>query len=140
MWLHNGMSMEQQGNMEPAKCMALTVRLMQGINDSDVGDRGEVEDFYQELGRFVQDPVIHRLLVCGRFELVDAGDADVFAYKRSMENQQLLIVANMNKDMAAFRSDGVTGGQRIVSVYPDTVPCETMRLRPYEAFAVLITG
>lgn len=134
------MSMEQQWNMEPAKCMALTVQLMQGRICPVTGGDEEADGFYQELGRFAQDPVIHELLESGSFELVDVGDDDIFAYKRSMDQHRLLIVANMNKEEAAFRGDGITGGQKMVSVYPDTVPSEAMRLRPYEAFAVLING
>ncbi|MBB3126431.1 glycosidase [Paenibacillus rhizosphaerae] len=132
------MSMEQQWNMEPAKCMALTVQLMQGRRGPETRGNEEADGFYQELGRFAQDPVIHQLLECGEFELVDVGDSGIFAFKRSMDHHRLLIVANMNKEEAVFRVDGITGGQKVVSVYPDTVPSEAMRLRPYEAFAVLI--
>lgn len=170
--------------LESAKCMALTLQLMQGTPGMDGGaalgldrpaavceqraetaaagasaekgtqtpvrpadqargdrdrSRQSLLDFYDQLALLRSDPLINGLLVHGEFKLAAPEDAHVFAYERSLSGRRFLIVSNWSKEPLDFAlgRDFVEGKVR-VAVYPEIVLTEKMRLRPYEAFAVLV--
>ncbi|MWV43731.1 hypothetical protein GRF59_08780 [Paenibacillus sp. HJL G12] len=157
---------------ESAKCMALTLQLMQGsaatgpveeslldyrlVNEyraeatfwqenthgSGIEDsigRNSLLDFYEKLAVLRNDALINDLLTHGDFKLAAQEDAHVFAFERSLKGRRFLIVSNWSKEFLDFSlSKDCLGGDVQVSVYPETVMAKQMKLRPYEAFAVLI--
>jgi len=165
---------------ESAKCMALTLQLMQGTPGMDGGAaiglenpkavceqradtatarnlagretaarsadpvQGEVcrkslLDFYDQLAMLRSHPFINELLAEGEFRLAAPEHAQVFAYERSHSGRRLLIVSNWSKEPLDFALErDFVKGEVQVAVYPEIVLTENMRLRPYEAFAVLV--
>ncbi len=99
-------------------------------------DRHSVFYHYQKLIALrKQYPVI----VHGDYELLFEDSEEVFAYKRSLGKEKLLVVCSfVDKETAFTLPEAFTGGNCLISNYEN--PGKEGVLRPYEAFAVLIDG
>lgn len=81
------------------------------------------------------------LLVYGKYELVDDGSEDVFAYFRSYENERVLVATNWREQEQKFvLPEGVKlkSGGRLVGNYDQVKEvadgATDIQLRPFEAF------
>ncbi|GIO30175.1 hypothetical protein J2TS6_13160 [Paenibacillus albilobatus] len=109
-----------------------------GIGQGEVS-RKSLLDFYDQLAMLRSHPFINELLAEGKFRLAAPEHAHVFAYERSHSGRRLLTVSNWSKEPLDFALErDFVEGEVQVSVYPEIVLTENMRLRPYEAFAVLV--
>ncbi|MDN3955052.1 glycoside hydrolase family 13 protein [Sporolactobacillus laevolacticus] len=77
------------------------------------------------------------ILIKGRYELVDHDNTQVYAYKRIMDDQELLIVCNFYETPADLHYSEGTKEEDIgilISNYPDSPRAlDHLLLRPYEA-------
>ncbi|WP_100489311.1 glycoside hydrolase family 13 protein [Sporolactobacillus pectinivorans] len=84
------------------------------------------------------------ILIKGRYELVDHDNTQVYAYKRIMDDQILLIVCNFYEKPADFRYSAGIKKEDIsilISNYPDSSrDLDHLLLRPYEAVIYEFSG
>ena len=74
-------------------------------------------------------------VVHGDYELLFEDSEEVFAYKRSLGKEKLLVVCSfVDKETAFTLPEAFTGGNCLISNYEN--PGKEGVLRPYEAFAV----
>lgn len=79
----------------------------------------------------------YEVIVDGKFELIDAENEDVFAYKRVLNEELVLVVANFKEHEAKFSLDKKLKDKNweiLISNYSDSsLTPEKQSLRPYEA-------
>lgn len=100
-------------------------------------DKDSVFYTYQQLIQFRKD---HPLVVWGEYELLLAGHTQVFAYTRTYEGKQLLVVANISESPALVSlNDAATKVTALFSSYKQSVyDLKELNLKPYEAFAAWV--
>lgn len=98
-----------------------------------VMDEGSVFHYYRKLIELRHElPII----VHGRFDLLLEEDERIFAYTRTMETEQLLVVANFGGDeIEVPLDDAETWAARdlLLGNYPDALNGNRLTLRPWEA-------
>lgn len=90
--------------------------------------------FYQKLIALRHS---HDIIVYGSYQLLLPEDEQVYAYTRTWEERHLLVVCNLTAQSARV-SLPAWQGEILIATYEDVSPGETMLLRPWEAFALLI--
>lgn len=74
----------------------------------------------------------NKVLVYGKYELVDKDNSNVFAYTRELEGKKLLIVLNFTKEKTSFKTTAdLTKAKVLLSNY--LVASRNKELKPYEA-------
>jgi len=74
----------------------------------------------------------NKVLVYGKYELVDPNNSKVYAYTRELEGKKLLIVLNFTKDKASFKTTAdLIKAKVLLSNY--LVASTNKELKPYEA-------
>ncbi len=116
------------------------IEVAENYQDINVKDALENQDsvfyHYQKLIRLRKE---HEIITTGEYRLLVEDDPSVFAYLRSLEGEQLLVVSNFYDTNASFKlpeSINVTDLSReiLLSNYQDSVTTfEEMELRPYES-------
>lgn len=78
------------------------------------------------------------IVVWGDYELIDVGVSHIFAYKRSYEGKEWLVVANFSEQETDISfGDGVRELRPIISNYDrESYNLHSLKLAPYEAFVV----
>lgn len=82
----------------------------------------------------------HPIVVHGRYEPLAEEDSRVFAYRRHLERQALLVIGNFTAERVAFQlpPGAETAGRCLTAnLEPRTACAGTVHLEPYEAFAIL---
>lgn len=69
------------------------------------------------------------LITLGNFELLDADDAAVFAYKRHYQDQTLLVISNFTDTFLSRHYSKPKTAKKIIANYPNDL---SDQLRPYE--------
>lgn len=78
------------------------------------------------------------IVVWGEYELLTDTPDDVYAYKRSLEDETWLVVANFSKECNEIEIKE-TGRKVIISNYDlQGIPSGKVNLRPFEAFALKV--
>lgn len=79
----------------------------------------------------------NKILVYGKYELLDKENPKIYAYTRTLGNEKWLILLNFSKEMFGRLNPekyGASHRQMIISNYPDDVKDDGyISLRPYEA-------
>jgi oligo-1,6-glucosidase len=93
------------------------------------GRAGSVFEFYRALValRHTSDIVVE-----GAFELLAAEHPSIFAFRRVLAGQQLVVAANLGADHHAVPTDVNLDGTLVIGNYPDRAE----GLRPWEAIVV----
>ncbi|TQS35351.1 hypothetical protein Golomagni_04230 [Golovinomyces magnicellulatus] len=81
------------------------------------------------------------LFVYGDFALVDEDNEDIFAYTRTYEDQQVLIVTNFRSEKILWKVPKGLVLKRenmLINNYDVSLIGDTLTLRPFEAFACLV--
>ncbi len=71
-------------------------------------------------------------LVYGKYELLDKDNPDVYCYKRSMNNETILVMLNF-KDKVSVANTGMDVGKAEILAHNYPEPNRSSQLRPYEA-------
>ena len=104
----------------------------------NVADQLKREDsvfhYYQKLIRLRKE---NEIIVYGNYELLLPEDENIFAYKRTLDNQKLLVVCNFSKSEQRFDFSGYENAKVLISNYNRDVR-EDGTLKPYEAAVLLL--
>lgn len=97
--------------------------------EKDLKDPNSIYSFYKKMNELRHK---YSVIVYGDYELLDPEDEKVFAYKRSLDGQSLLIVANFTSEelTRSYNEYGDMAGKLLLSNYSDD---KKTKLRPYEA-------
>lgn len=122
-------SSENAGFTSGAPWIGVTPNYREVNAAAQVGDPGSVHSYYRAL-----IAIRHRLRVValGSFERLDAGDPRVFAYRRALGEDRLLVVVNLSSDsVRPALADGGGLVQLLGNADETKAPCES--LGPWEA-------
>ena len=104
----------------------------------NVADQLKREDsvfhYYQKLIRLRKE---NEIIVYGNYELLLPEDENIFAYKRTLDNQKLLVVCNFSKIEQKFDFSGYENAKILISNYNRDAG-EDGILKPYEATVLLL--
>ena len=104
----------------------------------NVADQLKREDsvfhYYQKLIRLRKE---NEIIVYGNYELLLPDDENIFAYKRTLDNQKLLVVCNFSKSEQRFDFSGYENAKVLISNYNRDAR-EDGILKPYEATVLLL--
>ena len=104
----------------------------------NVADQLKREDsvfhYYQNLIRLRKE---NEIIVYGNYELLLPEDENIFAYKRTLDNQKLLVVCNFSKSEQKFDFSGYENAKVLISNYNRDAG-EDGILKPYEATVLLL--
>lgn len=97
-------------------------------------DPNSVFYFYQKIIKLRKE---NPIVVYGDYTLVDKEDEDVYAYKRSLEGEELLVICNFSDKTIERKYKSLENGnvQLLVGNYPEDMGA---KLRPYESKVYLI--
>ena len=104
----------------------------------NVADQLKREDsvfhYYQKLIRLRKE---NEIIVYGNYELLLPEDENIFAYKRTLDNQKLLVVCNFSKSEQKFDFSGYENAEILISNYNRDAGKDGI-LKPYEAIVLLL--
>ena len=104
----------------------------------NVADQLKREDsvfhYYQKLIRLRKE---NEIIVYGNYELLLPEDENIFAYKRTLDNQKLLVVCNFSKSEQKFDFSGYENAKALISNYNRDARKDGI-LKPYEATVLLL--
>lgn len=99
----------------------------------DVGNGDSVFHYYRKLIQLRHElPIV----VQGAFDMLLEEDEHIFAYTRTLGNEQLLVLANFSddgRDVPLDNAQSWVGEHILISNYPLASLSEGLRLRPWEA-------
>lgn len=103
------------------------------------GREDSVYRYYQKLIALRKQ---YEIIVYGKYELIEWGGEEVYAYQRSYNGQKLYVVCNFTRETRRFELPAELDGKEhrlLISNYSDTpeTPEKEQTLRPYEAFVYL---
>lgn len=115
-----------------------------------LADENSIFHYYR---RLIQLRKQHEVIVYGRYELLNANDEQVYAYSRTMGQEQLLVVLNFydqparfawtTPEASAMSAEKARAAELLISNY-DAVPTgadvRSLDLRPYEARVYKLTN
>ena len=90
--------------------------------------------YYQKLIRLRKE---NEIIVYGNYELLLPEDENIFAYKRTLDNQKLLVVCNFSKSEQKFDFSGYENAKVLISNYNRDARKDGI-LKPYEATVLLL--
>ncbi len=100
--------------------------------------RGEVKDpdsVYNYTARLIALRAKTPAFVYGDYKDLDPGHAHVFAYTRTLDHAQYLVVHNFSADPVDYTlPDGIKAGKSLIDNYPgDESATATLHLKPWES-------
>ncbi|AZA12798.1 alpha,alpha-phosphotrehalase [Corynebacterium choanae] len=106
------------------------------INVKQAAATGEILPFYRKLIALRHDMP---LIADGDYQQEFADYANVFGYRRTLNNEQLLVAANMTAETQSITVEApFIDGSVLIGNYDAPTLAPTMELRPYEVVAVLV--
>ncbi len=90
-----------------------------------LADQNSVYYFYQRLNQLREE---YPVIVYGDYTLLDPEDAQVYAYTRQLNDEQLLVISNFTAETVTRHFD-LTNRELLISNYSDA---PQVKLRPYE--------
>jgi oligo-1,6-glucosidase len=111
-------------------------------NYKEINAEGQIEDpdsvfsYYKKLIALRKK---YDVIVYGDYELILPEDSRVFAYKRSLEKEQILVICNFTEQEVKVtipEIDGIEEKEYLIHNYKDTSSMHQGMLRPYEAVAI----
>lgn len=97
-------------------------------------DEDSILHFYKNLIKFRKE---HEIVVYGSYELLLADDPNVFAYKRSLEEQSLYVLCNFTDESVDVEIPGFEEDKNQLVIHND-IEWTSGTLRPYEARVYLV--
>lgn len=94
-----------------------------------VTDPNSIYSYYKELIKLRHNS---NLIVYGDFNLLLPESEEIFAYCRTLQDQQLIVLCNFTDRIVDYEID-ISGYDRVIGNYNDILPA---KLRPYEVIAL----
>ena len=93
--------------------------------------RDSVFHYFQRLLRLRKE---HETIVYGTYDLLLPDSKEIYAYTRTLGEEQLLVVCNFTGEHIPFEMpERFLQGEVLIQNYKDTAAKPIMELRPYEA-------
>lgn len=102
---------------------------------ASLADEASIFHYYQ---RLIQLRKQYKVIAEGSFEPLFETHPQVFAYKRIMDNDELIVISNFYAEECVVRLPfEPTDFSILLSNYSDSLICEDLKLRPYESIIML---
>lgn len=101
--------------------------------ESQLRDEASIFHYYKELIRLRHES---ELIVYGEFEMLCPEDEQIFAYRRYLDNQELLVICNFSANEVLYEVPEQLHGKAaelLIGNYEAETYHEKMMIRPYEA-------
>ena len=98
-----------------------------------VARENSVFNYYKKLISLRKE---HEIIVYGDYELLLPDDEDLFVYLRRLNNDTILVACNFSENTRKFDYNDIGNGRILINNYKD-INLNDMKLRPFEAFAIL---
>lgn len=101
--------------------------------ESQLRDEASIFHYYKELIRLRHES---ELIVYGEFEMLCPEDEQIFAYRRYLDNQELLVICNFSANEVLYEVPEQLHGKAaelLIGNYEAEMYHEKMMIRPYEA-------
>ena len=103
--------------------------------ESQVGDPDSIFAHYQALIRLRKE---YPVFAQGDFRALSQEDPQVLAYQRRWENTSLICLSNFYRKETTWQAPlDLTGYRVLLSNYPDSLPAQSWKLRPYESVLLI---
>jgi len=104
----------------------------QSVNvETQLAQRNSILSFYKSLIRLRKENAI---FTYGQYDLLLEEDQQLFVYTRTLEKEQVMVMANLSAEEAAFSCESFTFGSLLLSNYSADapLPAKSLVLKPYE--------
>lgn len=101
--------------------------------ESQLEDEKSIFHYYQKLIRLRKE---HKVIVNGEYQLLCPESEELFAYLRTSQEENLLVVCNFTENQVPFalpEQCKMEKAEVLISNYEDAACQEQLKLRPYEA-------
>ncbi|EES50158.1 alpha-glucosidase [Clostridium botulinum] len=108
--------------------------------ESQIGDKDSIFNYYKELIKIRKD---NEIIVYGNYDLILDDSEDIYAYVRTLNEEQLLVICNFSSNTSEFKlpNNIKSKYKKLLIANYDGCKEETLEnisLRPYECRAYLI--
>jgi alpha-glucosidase len=99
--------------------------------EAQLQDPGSILHFYKKM---IQMKKANEIFTYGTYDLVLEDHAQIYAYTRTMENKQALVISNLTNEPAAFEFNGfpLESSQLVLNNYKAEEQESLFTLKPYE--------
>jgi oligo-1,6-glucosidase len=127
---------EQAGFTNGTPWLAVNPNFKDINADQQIEDPDSVFSYYKKLIALRKK---YDVIVYGDYELVLPEDSRIFAYRRSLEKEQILVICNFTEQEVRVtipEIDGIEEKEYLIHNYKETSSMHQGIIRPYEAFAI----
>jgi oligo-1,6-glucosidase len=127
---------EQAGFTNGTPWLAVNPNFKDINADQQIEDPDSVFSYYKKLIALRKK---YDVIVYGDYELVLPEDSRIFAYRRSLEKEQILVICNFTEQEVCVtipEIDGIEEKEYLIHNYKETSSMHQGIIRPYEAFAI----
>lgn len=127
---------EQAGFTDGTPWLAVNPNFKEINADLQIEDPDSVFSYYKKLIVLRKK---YDVIVYGDYELVLPEDSRVFAYRRSLEKERILVICNFTEQEVSVtipEIDGIKEKEYLIHNYKETSSMHQGIIRPYEAFAI----
>lgn len=127
---------EQAGFTNGTPWLAVNPNFKDINADQQIEDPDSVFSYYKKLIALRKK---YDVIVYGDYELVLPEDSRIFAYRRSLEKEQILVICNFTEQEVRVtipEIDGIKEKEYLIHNYKETSSMHQGIIRPYEAFAI----
>jgi oligo-1,6-glucosidase len=127
---------EQAGFTNGTPWLAVNPNFKDINADQQKEDPDSVFSYYKKLIALRKK---YDVIVYGDYELVLPEDSRIFAYRRSLEKEQIMVICNFTEQEVSVtipEIDGIEEKEYLIHNYKETSSMHQGIIRPYEAFAI----
>ena len=108
--------------------------------ESQINDKDSIFNYYKELIKIRKD---NEIIVYGNYDLILEDSEEIYAYVRTLNEEQLLVICNFSSNTSEFKSPNNINSKYKKLLIANYDECkeetlENISLRPYECRAYLI--
>lgn len=127
---------EQAGFTNGTPWLAVNPNFKEINADQQIEDPDSVFSYYKKLIALRKK---YDVIIYGDYELVLPEDSRIFAYRRSLEKERILVICNFTDQEVSVTSpelDGIEEKEYLIHNYKETSSMHQGIIRPYEAVAI----
>ncbi len=127
---------EQAGFTNGTPWLAVNPNFKDINADQQIEDPDSVFSYYKKLIALRKN---YDVIVYGDYELVLPEDTRIFAYRRSLEKEQIMVICNFTEQEVSVtlpEIDGIEEKEYLIHNYKETSSMHQGIIRPYEAVAI----